>query len=316
MAQSDPRLAQIALMWYGEIGPAGFRRLVGHFGDPAAVLAASEQELAYPSLRLEPEQIKAIAHLPERLGAVSGQIEELHGQNIRVLCDFDPEYPEILVSIPNRPPVLSLAGRLLPTDDPAVAIVGTRKCSQEGYQMAQDLARAFARQRITVVGGLAAGCDTGGHRGALAGDGRTLAVLGSGILVVDPTSRELALTLVEHGALLSEQSPHALPDTPPLMARNRLQSGLARAVIVVESAESGGAMETAQTAQRQRRLRYAVRWPTLTTVRAGNAKLLAEGARPISGPGDVAELVEMLYLHRNQMRQTHAIEGQQQLFPE
>ncbi len=316
-AETDRRLAQIALMWHGEIGPAGFRRLVGHLGDAPAVLAASEQELALPSLRLNADQIAAISGLGDKLAEVEEQIGNLGDQNIRAVCDFELDYPEILHDTPNPPPVLCIAGRILPIDDPAVAIVGTRSPSEEGYQLAHDVAAALAEHKITVVSGLALGCDTAAHHGALDGGGRTIAVLGSGILVVHPRANlELALSIAEHGAVISEQPPTAHPAVGRLMARNRIQSGLSRAVIVIEAGESGGAMKTVERARRQGRLVCTIKWPEGGERRAGPARLLAEGAEPIGGPEQIEALVRALYFHREQMRRDHAEESQQQLFAE
>ena len=315
--QPDRRLAQIAVMWHGGIGPAGFRRLLGYFGDAPAIMTAGEDELSLPSLRLNAEQIEAISQLGSRLGEVEEQLEQLHSQNIHVICDFEPEYPDSLRAIGNLPPVLCIAGRLLPVDEPAVAIVGTRSPSEGGFQMARELGAALAEQKITVISGLALGCDTGAHQGALSAGGRTIAVLGSGILVIHPHSNlELAREIAEHGAVISEQPPTAQPSVGRLMARNRLQSGLSRAIIVVESGESGGSMETANNAQRQGRLVCAVDWPQITAKRTGNRRLLAEGARPISSPEQVKELVTALYFHQQQRQREQAGESQQQLFAE
>ncbi len=315
--QTDRRLAQIAIMWHGGIGPAGFRRLLGYFGDAPAIMAASEDELSVPSLRLNAEQTGAISQLAGRLREVEEQLDQLHGQNIHVICDFESEYPESLRAIGNPSPVLCVAGRLLPVDEPAVAIVGTRSPSEEGFQMARELAAALAEEKITVVSGLALGCDSGAHQGALSAGGRTIAVLGSGILVIHPHSNlELAREIAEHGAVISEQPPTAEPSVGRLMARNRLQSGLSRAIIVVESGESGGSMETANTARRQGRFVCTVDWPQITAKRIGNRKLLAEGARPIADPEQVAGLVTALYFHQQQRQREQAEESQQQLFAE
>jgi len=315
--QIEQRLAQIAIMWHGAIGPAGFRRLLGYFGDAPAIMAASEDELSVPSLRLNAEQIEAISQLASRLGEVEERLDQLHGQNIHVICDFEPEYPESLRAIGNLPPVLCVAGRLLPVDEPSVAIVGTRSPSEDGFQMAHELGAALAKQQITVVSGLALGCDTGAHQGALSAGGRTSAVLGSGILVIHPHSNlELAREIAQHGAVISEQPPTAEPSVGRLMARNRLQSGLSRAIIVVESGESGGSMDTAKNAQRQGRLVCAVDWPQITAKRTGNRKLLTEGARPISGPDQIAGLITALHFHQQQPQAEQSGESQQQLFAE
>ncbi len=317
-SESGERLAQIGLMWAGNLGPAGFRRLVGHFGSAAAVLGASADELAKPSLRLEAHQVEAIGGLDELLPQIEEQIEALAEQNVVVVCDFESGYPQILLGIPNPPVVLCIAGRVLPVDDPAVAIVGTRSPTDEGYQMAHELGRAFAGQKITVVGGLASGCDTGGHTGALAGGGRTIAILGSGITIIYPEqNRELAWQIAEQGAIISEAPPNAEPSVARLMARNRLQSGLARAVIVVESSERGGAMQTANNARRQGRLVCAVQWAQPHERCTGNARLLADGALPITGPEQAAGVAENLYLHKQKMQRQQATAAtQQRLFDE
>ena len=302
-AEQRQRLAQIGLMWAGNLGPAGFRRLMAHFGSAAAVLETSAEQLAKPSLRLEAKQIEAICGLEETLPQIEDQIEALGEQNVAVVCDFEPDYPQILLDIPNPPPVLCMAGRLLPLDDPAIAVVGTRRPTEDGYQMAYELGQALAGERVTVASGLAQGCDTGGHAGALAGDGRTIAVLGSGITVIHPRENlDLAWQIAEHGALISEAPPDAHPSVARLMARNRLQSGLARAIIVVESSERGGTMQTAQSAERQGRPVYAVGWPREHEMRTGNARLLARGASTITGPEQAAALRESVYLHKQKMQ--------------
>ena len=317
-AEARERLAQIGIMWAGNLGPAGFRRLVGHFGSATAVLGASAEQLAKPSLRLEAKSLQAIVGLEELLPQIEEQIEALAEQNVAVLCDFEPDYPQILRSIPNSPPILCIVGRILPIDDPAIAIVGTRRPTEEGYQMAYDLGRAFAEKGVTVVSGLAQGCDTGGHRGALSGGGRTIAVLGSGITVIHPRENvELARHIAEQGAVISEAPPDAYPSAGRLMARNRLQRGLARAVVVIESGERGGAMQTAKNAQRQGRLVYAVRWSQPDEKRTGNARLLDAGAQPIDGPDEVATVIATLYSHKQKMQRQQAIAAtQQRLFEE
>ena len=239
--ESQRRLAQIALMWGGRLGPMAYRRVVGHFGSPQAALAGTWEELALPSLRLDPEQIESILSRAQDLDHVRRVLARLAEQNLAVLCDWEPDYPAILREMNDAPPVLCRAGRLLPRDEPAVAIVGTRTPTPEGRQMAEALGRACAAEGITVVSGLALGCDTGAHVGALDGGGRTIAVLGSGILAISPRQNlDLAREIAEQGAVLSEAAPGAQPSAPRLLARNRLQVGLAQAVIVVQAGPSGG----------------------------------------------------------------------------
>ena len=306
------RLAQVALIWRGTLGPMAFRRVEAHFGSPAAALAADPGELAVPSLHLYPEQIAALSGPARDLEGVGAEIAELETRGLRVLCDFEADYPQILRQMRDCPPVLCLAGRLLPTDEPAVAIVGTRTPTPEGFRLARALAEACAAEDLTVVSGLALGCDTGAHQGALSGGGRTIAVLGSGLYMVSPReNQELARLIAERGAVLSEQPPFAEPSTPHLLARNRLQVGLSQGVIVVQAGESGGAMQTAEQAFKTGRLVYAALWPSEEEKAAGNRALLTRGARPLAGPEAVPNLARALYVHQEESRRRPASESVQ-----
>lgn len=302
------RLAQIALLWQGNLGPMGFRRLVAHFGDPETALHASADELSFPSLRLDPAQVEAIAGPAQDLESLEQELEELDRQNIAVRCDFESEYPRILLEMRDRPPVLCIAGRLLAVDEPAVAIVGTRQPTAEGRERARRIAQGFAAEGVTVVSGLARGCDTAAHEGALSSGGRTLAVLGSGITIVSPRQNlELARRIATSGAVLSELPPRAMPSTARLLARNRLQVSLSQAVVVVQAGPSGGSMRTVERAFRMNRLVYAVRWPAGEPKAAGNYRLLNEGARGLGEAKDIPNLVRELYVQQERSRRERAV---------
>ena len=169
-----------------------------------------------------------------------------------------------------------------------VGIVGTRSPSHEGADLAAKLATAAAADEFTVVSGLARGIDTAAHLGALNREGRTIAIIGSGIAnVTPPENEELAERITHVGAIISELSPVAPPTIPNLMARNRLISLFSRGVIVVECRATGGSLATAQAALQQGRRLYAVQWPEQDELREGNAQLLAQGAEAIAGPQDM-----------------------------
>ena len=314
--ETQRRLAQIALVWGGKLGPMAYRRVVGHFGSPQGALGATWEELAVPSLRLDPEQIQAIMTRAREVDHVSRVLERLREQNLAVVCDWEADYPAILHEMSDAPPVLCRAGRLLPRDEPAVAIVGTRSPTPEGLALAEALGRACARAGVTVVSGLALGCDTAAHLGALRGGGRTVAVLGSGIVAISPRQNlELSREIAEHGAIFSEAAPGASPSAGRLLARNRLQVGLARAVIVVQSAETGGAMTTAERGRKARRLVCAVAWPEGTGKSEGNRLLLQTGARALRGAEEIPNLLEEVYVHESREREERAAAAeQQQLF--
>lgn len=285
------KLRHVALAWGGGLGPAGFRRVVAHFGSVAAAIAATEPDLAAPALRLDPGQVRLIASLKDRLDTFRQELAQLRQEYIGVHCDYEESFPALLHGIRNPPVVVCIAGRILPEDDPAVAIIGTRTPTPDGERMARDLGAAFARTGTTVVAGLAKGCDTHAHEGALESGGRTIAILGSGIRVITPRENlALARLIFERGAVLSEQPPSLQPSTATLMARNRLQSALSRGVIVVEARATGGSINTAESALDQGRLLMAVQWPDNRETAAGTNALLHRGAVPVHGPADVPDL--------------------------
>ncbi|NPA31126.1 MAG: DNA-protecting protein DprA, partial [Chloroflexi bacterium] len=215
-------------------------------------------------------------------------------RGIRVLTWEDPDYPERLRPLPQAPPVLYLRGALTPQDAWAAAVVGTRKMTGYGRRVAEDVAAYLARQGVTVVSGLARGIDGVAHRAALQAGGRTLAVLGSGVDVIyPPEHRALAAAIVEQGALLSEFPPGTRPEGPHFPRRNRLISGLALAMVVVEAGERSGALITATFAAEQGREVFAVPGSIYAATSQGTHWLLQQGAHVLRKPEDLAAVFDM-----------------------
>lgn len=268
----DEMARWVALSLIPNLGRKTIDRLLDHFGTLAAILAAPDDALrAVP--RVGPKLAAAI-----RAADVAHTQAALHrwqAGGIAVLLHTQDGYPAALRALDDAPPVLFVRGSLLPT--PAVAIVGTRRPRPQAAQIAGDLAARFAARGWTITSGLAAGIDTAAHQGALHAGGRTQAVLGCGVRVVYPPENErLAAQIVAQGALLSETDPDAPPNSPALVARNRLISGLSRAVIVVETGTSGGSLHAVRFAQAQGRPVYA-----LDSDAPGNRQLIAAGAQPL-----------------------------------
>ncbi len=274
----------LALSAVPGIGGVTARRLVERFGSIEAVFAAPVQALAEVP-RVTPEMAARLRALP--LEAVEAELDELAAEGLAVLTWDDADYPANLRDLADAPPLLYLRGELLAEDADAVAIVGSRAATADGLARAQALARELAGRGLTVVSGLAQGIDEAAHRGALeARGGRTLAVPGSGLRAISPrSSRALAEAIERQGALLSELHPDAPPRGPQLMARDRILSGLSRAVIVVEAAERSGSLDTAARALRQGRLMLAVAGSP------GTDALLAAGAEALQP--EVADLDEL-----------------------
>lgn len=247
----------VALAITSGIGPRTFVALVERFGTPAMVFQASEEELtAVPRVTAETAaQIRATD-----IDRVENELYALTEEGVFVVTLDDADYPHNLAQLDDAPPVLFIRGALRPEDERAVAIVGTREASEHGRTIAGQLAQGFAERGFTVVSGLARGIDTAAHLGALEAQGRTLAVLGSGIRVIHPRENTLLAEKVAngYGAVLSEFHPNTPPRGTTLMTRNRLISGLARGVIVVEAAPGSGSLDTAKRAQKQKRQVFAV----------------------------------------------------------
>src|SRR5439155_26022513 len=177
---------------------------------------------------------------------IEAELGDCQRSGVQVLVESQPGYPEPLRTIHDPPGVLFVRGELVPSDGLAVAIVGTRHGTQYGLAQAERLAAGLARCGYTIVSGLARGIDAAAHRGAIKAHGRTLAVLGSGVLNVYPPEHEqLASETIAHGALLSENPPHSPPLKGAFPQRNRIITGLSLGVIVVEASDRSGALISA-----------------------------------------------------------------------
>ena len=200
-----------------------------------------------------------------------------------------PGYPPLLAELHDPPARLFLRGgpaELLAR--PAVAIVGARSCSSYGGHVARELARELAAAGVVVVSGLARGIDGEAHRGALAGGGITVAVLGCGIDRDYPRSHaELARRIAEEGLVVSEYPPGVEPAPWRFPARNRIIAGLARATVVVEARERSGALITADFALELGRDVFAVPGEITSALSAGTNDLLRQGAAPLLSADDV-----------------------------
>lgn len=282
----------LALSFTQGIGGVTTRKLLDRFGDIESIFNATPEEIAeIPRISI------TIAN--QLLNSPFDQIEEelinLSDEGIELLTWDDPQYPSNLRPVHDAPLILFMRGNFADNDARAVAIVGTRKPTKEFVNIAERLGYGFANEEVTVVSGLAEGVDTAAHQGALKIiNGRTIAVLGSGIRIVHPRSNsELAKRVITSGALLSEFHPNAPPRGPQLMARDRVISGLSKAVIVVEAGKNSGSLDTAARAQKQGRLMYAIPGSS------GTDELIDNGARVIDPENiEFQSLVEEISKHQ------------------
>lgn len=273
------------------IGPVRLRNLLQAFGDIASAWMASESALRAVGLdeRALRNLLKVRAQVD--LDQVLQKAAEL---GVKILTWESSEYPTLLAHLPDAPPVLYLRGKLVQDDEWAVAVVGTRKVSPYGRQVAYRLASDLASNGLTIVSGLARGIDSIAHRAAIEAGGRTIAVLGSGVdHIYPPEHRRLAQAIIEQGALISDYPLGTRPEASNFPPRNRIISGLSLATIVVEAGLRSGALITADFALDQGREVFAVPGSILSPSSAGCNRLLRDGAHVLTETRDVFEVLHL-----------------------
>jgi DNA processing protein len=282
------KLPWLALRGIPGVGLVLFQRLVQAFGSPAGVFKASQGELR--SVRgVTPAMAQVIASFRD-WHLVEAQLGRLKAQGAEMLTQEDPGFPPRLKEIPYPPPFLFMRGTFTPEDDLAVALVGTRTPSYYGLKACRRLAGALAGRGFTVVSGLARGIDTAAHEGALASGGRTLAVLGCGLDVVYPReNKQLYEKIPAQGALLSEFSLGTPPEAKNFPVRNRLISGLALGLVVVEAGVKSGTAITVQYALDQGREVMAVPGPIDSPTSVGPHNLIQQGAKLVREVEDILQ---------------------------
>jgi DNA processing protein len=233
----------------------------------------------------------AVARLRKRAPAA---LADAARAGLRVVTWSDAAFPPSLAAIADPPPVLWCRGNMSALRSPAVAIVGSRAGSPYALAVAERLAADLAARGLVVVSGLARGVDSAAHRGALAVRGATIAVLGSGADVIYPPEHEaLAHEIEADGLVVSELSPGTPPRPFFFPMRNRIISGLSRAVVVVEAGEKSGSLITARCALEQGRDVLAVPGNALTGRNRGGHALLRDGARIAENADDVLEELDL-----------------------
>ncbi len=263
------RLDWLRLIRTENIGPLTFRRLLDRFGSAAAALDALP-ELARHGGR--PQGIRIYSK-----AAAECEVQAATTIGGRLIAACEPDYPPLLVHIEGAPPIVMVRGDTRLFARPAIAIVGTRNMSLNGRRMAEVLARDLGAAGMVVVSGLARGIDTAAHRASLASG--TVAVVAGGVdIVYPPENRNLQAAIAEQGIVLSEMPVGVQPQARHFPRRNRLISGIARGVIVVEAALRSGSLITARFALEQGREVFAVPGSPLDPRARGGNDLLRQGA--------------------------------------
>lgn len=276
-----------------EIGPKRLAALLNYFDSLPDAWHASESQLVQAGLEKQ-----AISNLQRgrALLDLDVELERIHKAGARLLTLTDDDYPALLKEQSDAPVVLYVRGTLSPADDQALSIVGTRKATPYGRDAAHYLAKQLAAHNVTVISGLAHGIDSAAHRGALDGGGRTLAVMGSGIDLVYPRNHErFAQEIASQGALISEFPLGTPPEARNFPRRNRVISGMALGVLVVEAPETSGALITASIAADQGRDVFAVPGNIFNPMSSGNNRLIQEGAKLVMHVNDILDELRIVH---------------------
>jgi len=287
-APDSSPLDWIALTFIAGIGSRTAATLIDRFGSPSGCFEASASMLESAGLRREAIEALKDGDAREQAAEQLRRLEALGGEVITLI---DDRYPRLLRETFDPPILLYAKGDLARAlAQPAIAIVGSRHCSTYGRNVAEMLARELAERGITIISGLARGIDSAAHQGALDGRGLTVAVMGTGLDSIYPKeNQKLADRMVASGALLTEfalQSP-PLPQHFPF--RNRVISGMALGVLVVEGAERSGSLITARMAMEQGRDVFAVPGNITSAKSFGPNTLIKDGAKLVQTWRDVVE---------------------------
>ncbi|MBI3324067.1 MAG: DNA-protecting protein DprA [Candidatus Omnitrophica bacterium] len=279
-----------------EIGSLRLARLLEAFGSLEALFRAGEEQFRGVE-GIGPVLANRLAGYCRRSELIEGERQAAQRAGCRIITRLDEEFPASLRTIHDPPLVLYRRGPWPADAQPAVAIVGSRRASFYGQQMAERLAYELALRGVTVVSGLARGIDGAAHRGALKAGGLTVAVLGCGLgTIYPPEHRALADQIAERGALFSEYPVGMEPLPQHFPQRNRLISGLSLGVIVVEATRRSGALITADCALEQGREVFAVPGKADSLTSEGTHQLLKQGARLVTSVEDVLEELRLVPL--------------------
>jgi DNA processing protein len=296
--------ACIALNMLPKMGPVRLRKLLDVFESPQRILSARASELRVVD-GIGQDVSETIASWEKHVD-LDAELKRIAGHGATVITRESPLYPRLLAEIHNPPIVLYVWGSLSERDNHAVSIVGSRQTSHYGLEAAKKLSYQIAYAGMTVVSGLARGIDTAAHQGALAAKGRTVAVLGSGLLNIYPKENiALAEKIVESGsAVVTEFSMEVKADTQTFPQRNRIVSGWSFGLLVVEAGLGSGALITAGQAAEQGRNVFAVPGPIDRPTSAGSNRLIQQGAKLVMSAGDIIDDMQVLFPEKPALSQS------------
>lgn len=283
-----------ALSHFPKFGPRRLKKIRKHFPQLENAFNASAKELAQAGI----EEGIAAEFLAARVNINPDAIwERMENENVKIIGIENILYPKLLKEIYDPPEALYYGGELIKEDEFSIAVVGARKFTSYGKRAAEEITAALARNGLTVISGLALGIDTLAHLAALEAGGRTIAVLGSGLdrqSIYPSSNRYIADKIIASGGAIVSEFPLGTPALPHhFPQRNRIISGLALGVIVIEASEKSGSLITAGFALEQNREVFAVPGSIFSPLSAGANQLIKKGARPITRADEILEALDL-----------------------
>ncbi len=286
--------ACIALNMLATMGPVRLRKLLEVFETPEKILSARGSELRAVE-GIGREVADQIVNWEKTID-LQAELQRIRDFGAEVITTASPAYPRQLREIHSAPIVLYVWGELTDRDQHAIGIIGSRRTTHYGMESAKKLSYQLAYAGLTVISGLARGIDTAAHQGALAAKGRTIAVIGSGLMKLYPPENAALAEKIRsgNGAIVSEFSMEIEPDRQTFPMRNRIISGWSHGILVVEAGINSGALITASQAIDQGRSVYAVPGHINAPSAQGSNRLIQQGAKLVMDASDILDDLQIL----------------------
>lgn len=302
----------LALHSVDGLGPIRLKKILDYFKDPKLAWEANLGEIQ--NLGIPRNVIELLSDIRKKLDPDEYKLS-IQNANIKWVTVYDKDYPKRLKTIYDPPTVLYYEGEILPSDEKAIAVVGTRKITGYGKNVTEKFTRDLVAAGFTIVSGLAKGVDTAAHKQAIENSGRTLAILGGGLnKIFPPENTDLANKIASHfGAVISEFPPDAssLPGNFP--ARNRIIAGLSEAVLVTEAALDSGSLITAKLGAEQGKEVFTVPGPITSDLTRGPVNLIREGAKVVFEAKDILDELGVPAVKKNPIVTTSLSEDEKKV---
>lgn len=272
------------------VGPVTMRRLLARFGSLENIAGACCEGLKCVDGIGDKTALSILRSF--ELEDVESEIEKCQSNGIKILTITSPEYPQTLLTTDYAPPILYSKGEIFPIPKP-IAIVGSRRCTLYGAEQAKLIGATLASWGFSIISGMARGVDSEAHKGAIIAGGKTLAVMGTGLLkIYPPENRKLFEEICEKGACISQFPPDTEPRPENFVPRNKIIAGISLGTLVVEASPSSGAMSTAEFAINLERKIFALPGRVDSMLSRGPNQLIRAGACLVTGAADIANELE------------------------